>query len=178
VSAPYQFDGAQIRVVGLPVQQGSKGARARMVGTKLIAELFDTNAGTLKPWRRNVAGVARLAAQQRAARNLGPLDGPLHCAIVFRFPMPQSRPKADFVRGWCWKVSVPDADKLTRACFDSITSGGLIHDDARIVSFTVVKVETVNDHEVGCSIQVHTIDPNGAPPPVRPLEFPPKREIP
>ena len=172
----YQFDGAQIRVVGLPVQQGSKGARARMVGTKLIAELFDTNAGTLKPWRRNVAGVARLAAQQRLARNLGPLDGPLHCAIVFRFPMPQSRPKADFVRGWCWKVSVPDGDKLFRAVGDSLTDAKLIHDDARIVSFAAAKIETIHAHEVGCTIQIHTIDPDGAPPPVRPIPIPGPRE--
>ena len=172
----FEFDGAQIRVVGLPVQQGSKGARARMVGTKPIAELFDTNAGALKPWRRNVAAVARAAAELRTRRNVGPLDGPLHCAIVFRFPMPKSRPKADFVRGWCWKVSVPDADKLTRACFDSLTSGGLIHDDARIVSFAAAKIETIHAHEVGCTIQIYTIDPDGAPPPVKPIPIPTTKE--
>jgi Holliday junction resolvase RusA-like endonuclease len=167
------FDGAQLRVSGMPVQQGSKGASARIVGGgKAIATLFDTNATKLKPWRANVANVARRAVLVRQSKNLGPLDGPLHCSIVFRFPMPASRPKQDWLRRWCWKVSAPDLDKLFRAVGDSLTDAKLIHDDARIVSFAAAKYETIDAHEVGCTIQIHTIDPAGKPPPIRPIQIP------
>lgn len=162
-------DGAQLRVVGLPVQQGSKGARGRLVGGKAVAELFDTNADTLKPWRRNVAGVAAAAAELRRRRGLDPLDGDLHCSIVFRFPMPKSRARSHFDRGWCWKRSAPDLDKLFRAVGDSLTDAKLIRDDARIVSLSAVKYETIHAHEVGCTIKIFAL-PEGSEPPDKPTK--------
>jgi len=74
----------------------------------------------------------------------GPLDGPLKVTVTFRFPMPQSRSSVVRRSGWAWRATKPDLDKLCRAVCDSLTQGGLIADDARIVQLHAEKVEIAN----------------------------------
>ena len=137
---------------------------------KPVAQMFDTNATNLKRWRRNVAGVAKTALTKRQAEGLAALDGPLHMSVAFRFPMPKSRPARDFKRGWKWKDTSPDIDKLVRAIGDALDSDAkLIVNDARICSLVCSQVETVNEHDVGCTTQVYTLDHEGEPAGVRPL---------
>lgn len=117
-------------VVGVPAPQGSK----RHVGRGVLVE----SSKKVGPWREAVAWAGREAMAGR-----DPLDGPLHLMATFRRPMPASRRKADRDRGWRWADRQPDLDKLLRSTLDGMTAGGVIVDDARIVSVEARMVEAV-----------------------------------
>lgn len=129
-------DTIRFDVVGLPAAQGSRlpirAKSGRIVGHR---ETSKNHA----PWRTAVAHAAKAAADQL----LAPLDGPLMLHVDFRFAMPKARPKRIRERGWNLKTSAPDIDKLLRALGDGLTAGGLITDDARIVTVTAAKYEVV-----------------------------------
>ena len=108
-------------VPGTPVPQGSVDVyRGRVVSVK----------APLRKWRDSVR------AATMAKHSGPPLDGPITVHMVFQLPKPK-RPK------WPLPAVKPDADKLVRAVFDSLSTTkqmpGVIVDDARIVSFTVSK---------------------------------------
>lgn len=121
-------------VMGVPAPQGSK----RHVGRGIMVE----QSKGLQPWRDSVTAQARLAARLHG-RESEPMDGPLVLEVAFKFPMPKSRRKAVRERGWGWKVSAPDLDKLVRGVGDALTHSGLIADDARLVRVVATKVEVV-----------------------------------
>lgn len=109
-------------VVGLPKPQGSK----RHVGNGVMVE----SAGApLRDWRGQVA----FEAQAQMMR-VGTMDGPIGVELGFVLPRPKSARTGEL---WAWKR--PDLDKLARAVLDALTSGGLIVDDARIVSMGLTK---------------------------------------
>lgn len=120
----------QFDVVGVPAPQGSK----RHVGGGRMVE----SSKKVGPWREAVAWAGR-----EAMTGADPLDGPLHLLATFRMPMPASRRKADRVRGWRWADRQPDLDKLLRSTLDGVTAGGVIVDDARVVSIEARMVEAV-----------------------------------
>lgn len=103
-------------VDGVAVPQGSKSATVRGG----VAVMFDDNKA-LRAWRKTVTAAAAEAYGDRA-----PVEGPLQVELEFRLargktvrrPMPSVR---------------PDVDKLTRACFDSLT-GVVFKDDAQVVT--------------------------------------------
>ena len=104
-------------------------------------------------WRSAVAAAAADAlADQLAGRQM---DGPLSLDVVFRAPMPASRPKWMRALGCWWKPTAPDLDKLVRSVGDSLTASGLIKDDARIVALRAMKIEV--DGWTGATISVHEI---------------------
>jgi Holliday junction resolvase RusA-like endonuclease len=105
-------------VVGLPRPQGSK----RHVGHGLMIE----QSKGLPEWRRVVADAARQHAPDQ------PLDGALMLSVVFRFPMPANRRKADRDAGVRHKDTAPDLSKLVRAVEDALVAAAVIRDDARI----------------------------------------------
>lgn len=127
----------QFEIIGLPAPQGSKTA-VNIGGKARLIEGKGPSRQRHKDWRTTIAQTARDIA---AALPDAPLDGPLHLEVMFRFPMPASRKKADRERGWTWKTSAPDLDKLVRAIGDGLTAGGLIRDDARIVTTVAEKHE-------------------------------------
>jgi len=73
--------------------------------------------------------------------------------MTFRFPMPPSRSAVVKRTGWAWKDKKPDLDKLARSTCDSLTTSGLIADDARIVRLHAEKVE-IADSWHGAEITV------------------------
>lgn len=123
----------EFEVVGDPAGQGSK----RHVGNGVMVEM----SKKLKPWRSAVAEEARLAADNYLYGE--PLTGPLSLAVEFRFPMPASRPAKVKRDGMAWKTSAPDLDKLIRGVGDALKQGGLIRDDALLVSVMASKKEVV-----------------------------------
>ncbi len=127
-------------VVGLPAPQGSKSAVIR--GGKAHVIEGNSKAGRERHvnWRTAVADTARTIAGHDDVD--APLDGALALTIIFRFPMPPSRPKKVRVAGQAWKTTAPDLDKLLRATCDGLTAGGLITDDARLCLITAWKIET------------------------------------
>lgn len=122
------------QVVGDPTPQGSKTKMPN--GAMLEGGTAELRAKRIN-WRNAVADAARIQAETH-----GKLDGNLRLVVNFRFVMPKSRPKAVRDQGMAWKNGSPDLDKLVRAVGDSLTAGGLIRDDARIVHICAGKFET------------------------------------
>jgi crossover junction endodeoxyribonuclease RusA len=116
-----------IDVLGVAIPQGSKNAR--VAHGKAI--MYEANK-RLAPWR---ADIIRAAEARARLCDWIMLNGPVEVRIDFYLPRPKSVPEA--ARRWpCVK---PDADKLTRAVFDSLTIARIIADDARIVHHDVWK---------------------------------------
>jgi len=106
------------RVDGIPIPQGSK--KGFIVKKRVV--IVDDNAETLKPWRAKVRDVAETALAGRP----GFTDA---VSVHLDFYMPRgktvTRPRPSVK---------PDADKLTRAIFDSLTDSGVLKDDGLVVS--------------------------------------------
>lgn len=120
-------------IVGIPHQQGSKQRFGKVMVEAGTAE----SRAKHKAWRGVVAERAREVCDELGVQ----FDGPLQLEVVFRFPMPASRSKADRLLGTIPKVSAPDLDKLIRALGDGLTAGGLIRDDARVATIIAMKLE-------------------------------------
>ena len=136
-------------VLGMPSPQGSKRAFVAK-GRAIIKDMGGTKSVA---WRDSVSAKAlELAAEH------GCLDGPLRLEVLFRFPMPRSRTKAQRAAVYGWKTTAPDSSKLLRALEDGLQAGGLITDDARIVEHIVRKVEVV-DAWTGAEVQLSKLRP-------------------
>ena len=122
-------------VVGLPTPQGSK---TRMPNGAMLEGGSKEARARHRDWRTTVADKAREQAEQRT----GPMDGEIELTVLFRFPMPKSRPKRIREQGSAFKTTMPDLDKLVRSVGDGLTTGGLIVDDARLVRIVASKIET------------------------------------
>lgn len=127
---------AQFDVVGSPAPQGSKSA-VMIAGRPRLLEGKGDQRQRHKSWRATVAAAAREAAP------VDPFDGPLQLTVEFRFPMPAARSKKIRALGRWPKQSAPDLDKLIRSVGDALKEGGMIVDDARLVSIHATKVEVV-----------------------------------
>lgn len=116
-----------IDVVGTAIPQGSKSARV----VRGKAHMYEANK-RLEPWR---ADIVKAAKARMRLTGWTTLDGPVDVRIDFYLPRPRSVPES---ARW-WPCVKPDADKLTRAVFDSLTIAEVITDDARIVHHDVWK---------------------------------------
>lgn len=133
-------------VVGIPKPQGSMKAFA--VGGR--AMMKPSGGNEFAAWRNAVSQAAR------DVNAPAPMSGPLRLNIVFRFPMPKSRPKALQVAGQGWKTTAPDTDKLIRCVGDALTAAGLIGDDALFAIVHAKKLETTG--WTGAVVTVSEID--------------------
>lgn len=124
-------------IVGTPAPQGSKSAFLNRHTGK--PGMRDMGGKGLVAWRDAVASKAAELADEH-----GCFDGPLRLVVLFRFPMPASRPKPLRLVGCCWKSTMPDSSKLLRSLEDALKDGGLIADDARIAEHVMRKVEVFN----------------------------------
>lgn len=122
------------RVDGVPVPQGSK--TIAKAGGKVW--LRDANAGKLKPWRAKVAAASRMGVV---------FDGAVFVAAVFYLPKPRTVTRL-------FPLVKPDLDKLARALGDGMTDGGLLTDDARIVSQFIHKRYASDENPVGVRVLV------------------------
>lgn len=137
-------------VIGTPIGQGSHIGFVNKANNRVV--VTESNKKTHAGWRNALADAARDAWDGRPK-----LDGPLELSVEFRFAMPASRPAADRKRGWCYKTTAPDTDKLLRSIGDALTAAGVIVDDARFAVVTAIKIETVSEW-CGASIDVMTQD--------------------
>lgn len=135
-------------VLGSPSPQGSH--RAFIAGGK--ARIRDMGSTKSVAWRDSVSLKAKELAEEH-----GCLDGPLTLAVLFRFPMPASRSKAERNAGVIWKTTAPDSSKLLRALEDGLQAGGLLRDDARIVEHVIRKVEILNSW-TGATVSIGRIN--------------------
>ena len=145
----------RFNVIGVPAPQGSK---TRMPNGALVEGSSATGRAKHRTWRQ---AVAHEAHQQRQL--LEPcFSGPLVVDVVFRFPMPASRPAA-FKRRVAegeitgWKVTKPDLDKLARSVGDALTEAGLIERDEMIAQWLVSKIEVPAGEWTGADITVEEL---------------------
>ena len=115
------------------------------------------DAKGLKAWRDTLTVMAA-----RTAGRVGMITGPVRAELVFTFERPAShygtgrnagRVK-DSAPDWPDTKWAGDIDKLTRAVFDSLTAGGVIEDDARVVEAVVSKVWCVPGAPGGVLVNV------------------------
>lgn len=123
-------------VIGLPSPQGSK---TRMPNGAMLDGRSKGARDRHRDWRSAVANEARHVADSIG----GTLDCEMELSVIFRFPMPKSRPKRVRAEGSVAKTTSPDLDKLIRAVGDGLTTGGLIADDARLARIYASKLEVV-----------------------------------
>ena len=121
-------------VFGVPAPQGSK----RYVGNNRFVEA----SKFLPAWRMAVE-------KECAALFDEPFDGPLEVELWFYLPKPTSVVR-DFPSVF------PDLDKLCRSVNDSLTKGGAISDDARIVNLLAYKRYSV-DGWTGVHISISNV---------------------
>lgn len=110
-------------VPGRPAAQGSK----RHVGNGRMIE----SSREVGPWRERIALTAHNAMLEA---KLELFTTPLAVKLQFVLPRPKATPKSRTPAA----VKKPDADKLTRAVFDALTSV-CYRDDAQIVHIHVYK---------------------------------------
>lgn len=119
-------DGRRVLAVfvpGTPTPQGSK----RHVGNGRMIE----SAAGLAEWRDRIGRHVRaMAGRQHHPGYDREVAVELHARFALRRPPSVKRAEA---------VVRPDVDKLTRAVFDGLVDGGLLHDDAQIVRAVVSK---------------------------------------
>lgn len=129
----------QFFVPGIPAPQGSK----RYLGNGIMVE---ASAKTLKPWRNDIARIARSAA----VVDEWSVPGAVHAEIVFFL----ARPKTVSVKKRPRPSVKPDLDKLIRAVFDSLTIARVIADDATVVSLNAEKMYALGSDELGVSVRL------------------------
>ena len=145
----------RFNVIGVPAPQGSK---TRMPNGALVEGSSATGRAKHRTWRQ---AVAHEAHQQRQLLEHC-FSGPLMVDVVFRFPMPASRPAA-FKRRVAegeitgWKVTKPDLDKLARSIGDALTEAGLIERDELIAQWGVSKIEVPAGEWTGATITVQEL---------------------
>ena len=145
----------RFNVIGVPAPQGSK---TRMPNGALVEGSSATGRAKHRTWRQ---AVAHEAHQQRQLLEHC-FAGPLVVDVVFRFPMPASRPAA-FKRRVAegeitgWKVTKPDLDKLARSVGDALTEAGLIERDEMIAQWLVSKIEVPAGEWTGADITVEEL---------------------
>lgn len=114
---------------GTPQPQGS--AKAFVRGNRAI---ITSDNAKLKPYRHTLSQVAALTMQQMGLElPLCPRPLAVEVIIVWTLTKPQSTP-----RRVIHPTKKPDADKLCRAVFDSLT-GIAFEDDSQVVRVTMEK---------------------------------------
>lgn len=108
-----------VTVLGVPIAQGSM----KSLGPR---RMVHSNADKLRPWRDSVAWQVREAMNDLG---LEPFEGPVAVAVTFVLPRPKSAAKSRWAPD-----RKPDGDKLERALFDALTTGGAWIDDAQVVT--------------------------------------------
>lgn len=117
---------------GLPASQGSK----RHVGRGIMIEANKQ----LPAWRKAIEDKA-----QEIHKN-EPIDQPVIVRADFFLPKPK-RPR------WLVPATALDTDKLQRALGDGLEKGGLLKNDARIVTWIATK-HYAKDGQTGCQVTV------------------------
>jgi Holliday junction resolvase RusA-like endonuclease len=111
-------------VFGTPMPQGSMRA---FIPKGWHRPVLTSDNKKLKPYRQQVAETA-IAEMAKAGLSCLDREIPVRLDVAFFFAKPKSASKHV-----TQKTTKPDADKLLRAVFDSIT-GVIITDDAQIVA--------------------------------------------
>lgn len=114
-----------IKIDGDPKPQGSKSVTMRS-GKPVLYEA----SGKLSAWRQKVAAAARWVW---SGREPIPADTPVTVELRFTLPAGAVHAEGDP------HIYRPDLDKLIRAVLDSLTTAGVLSDDAQVQKLHAVK---------------------------------------
>jgi Holliday junction resolvase RusA-like endonuclease len=152
-----------LTVAGTPAPQGSKTAISVGGQARLIEAGGTAGRARHKAWRAAVTDAA-VHARRRATHEMWARPTALQVSVLFVFPMPASRTRADRERGWCWRTVTPDIDKLLRSTLDALTVAQVWEDDSQVCGFGhVQKIEVLTEQvwRHGAQIVVRPIAENG-----------------
>jgi Holliday junction resolvase RusA-like endonuclease len=138
-----------IEVRGLPAPQGSK----RHVGRGIMVE----SSKAVGPWREAVRAETQRVMKEQSN---GPLEGALYVGLYFTLQRPKSHYRtgrnAHLLRDSApaYPAGRPDGDKLERAVWDGLTSGGAYADDGQVVMWGGSKAWGTP----GCVIEIERLE--------------------
>lgn len=148
---PVYPDRFALRIRGAPVPQGSKTARYRKQGNKIVTWVVDANDDRLKPFRETVTDVATTEVIMSDWTTI-PRHQPARVDLVFTFDRPPSHYRTGR-NAHLLKDDAPtfpgnncgDIDKLQRAIFDSLTAALVWDDDTQVTEVRARKVYVGED---------------------------------
>lgn len=127
-----------------PAPQGSK----KIVGKKGQKGRLKESSPYHGPWRDKVIDASAKVLTEQCEGVV--FEGPLHVDLTFHMPRGKTVKRVHH-------TTYPDADKLTRCVFDGLTQGGLIKDDAIIVSGSFEKRYATPESGQGVLITIHRV---------------------
>jgi Holliday junction resolvase RusA-like endonuclease len=146
-------------VRGLPVAQGT--ARAFVArGRAILTTEANRTSSPLGAWR------SAIATEARASVTGPPVTGPVEVALAFRFPRPRAhfrpatghRPTPELrLDAPLYHAGRPDADKLTRAALDALTSV-VFADDGQVARLIVAKRYVDETEGPGVAVRVQHLE--------------------
>jgi Holliday junction resolvase RusA-like endonuclease len=123
-------------VPGLPEQKGSIDFKGMRGGKPIMTSSNKNLAG----WASKAKVIAKTAR-----RGTPSIQGAVAVHLTFSFPRPKDQYGTGRNAGQLkdsapeYMITRPDIDKLTRACLDALTAGGVYLDDNRVVELQVNK---------------------------------------
>lgn len=138
-------DAIALTIVGIPQPKGSKTAFVRGGKAVLVEGASPQARGNFASWRE---AVERECRDYIKKHRMAALAEPVSISARFRFPMLASD---KYRTAHCTK---PDIDKLERALYDALVSGGLLVDDCWIWSTMVSKRHCIGDEPPGATVVV------------------------
>jgi crossover junction endodeoxyribonuclease RusA len=123
----------RIVVLGEPKPQGS----TRAFVAKGRAYVASNHKQDFVVWRNSIVEKAERVWTQ----------DPATCAmveLVFRMPVPKSRPK--YLSHWAPHTKRPDIDKLARAVLDALVAAGVLSDDSVVTSLMARKEYALSEN--------------------------------
>lgn len=135
-------DGAlTFTVAGQPVGQGQisgGGTHTDHAGRIVRKRAYHSNGAKLRPWRRVVAGEARLAMGRTGWATV-PKPAPLELAVTFYVPRPPSVRPARRPLPSVGGKDTADLSHLVRALEDALTEAGVWEDDAQVTDYATTR---------------------------------------
>lgn len=138
------------RVNSIPVAQPRQRHRVLTVAGKSFAQNYTPTKAPVN--------VFKAAVQAEAAKAFpnGPMEGPVHLAVIFIMPRPQSMrwAKREMVREWHAKK--PDAENLCKSLMDAMT-GYCFVDDCQVVILGAQKLIASGDESPHVEVEVRSL---------------------
>ena len=154
----------EFSVIGHPIGQGALSPKGRNAKTGRIV-MAHSNAKSLKPWRAQIAEMAKQTIERCGHPKLFPIESAVAVELLFTMPTSAASLKQGRAYPTVKNATNSDLDHLERAIYDALT-GVVFLDDALVVDAAHPKTypagSTAYTHpqalpEPGVTIRVHVL---------------------